>query len=429
MREDPRDYRARAALARHPVRALLGPLGDPQTALSAVHIAGSKGKGSTALLLEALLQRAGLHTGTYTSPHLQRWTERIRIDGRDIPVDRFVEIIEGLRPRVAALLAQDPDTAPSFFDVLTAAAFAAFRDAGVDCAIVETGIGGRLDATNVLDPLVTCITSVELEHTDKLGGTFADIAREKAGIARPGVPLVTGPLPREAMEVIHDHAARIGAPLWRLGEDFQMATRDGGTGEILLEVRAGKMHLEVPVRGSTPPCMLQNAALALVLASLTGLVPAATLADAAREALPRIRLPGRLEILREDPCVVVDGAHTESSMRALAAMLDALPARRRHLVISITRGKDPARLLAPLTGRASRLWVTRADAERSMTADAVAKALQAAGFEELHTEPDPLRALEAAQAGLTRDDLLCVTGSMYMAGLAREHLAPETRSA
>ena len=195
VRGDPRPYQTRARLAQLPVRALLSRVGNPEATLRVVHIAGSKGKGSTALYLEAILHAAGLGTGTFTSPHLQRWTERLRIDARESTEAEFAALLARLQPHVRALQLEDEDGAASFFDVLTAAAFLLFAQRGVDCAIVEAGIGGRLDATNVVQPRVSCITSLELEHTDKLGTHIAAIAEEKAGIIKKGVPVVVGPLP------------------------------------------------------------------------------------------------------------------------------------------------------------------------------------------------------------------------------------------
>jgi folylpolyglutamate synthase/dihydropteroate synthase len=205
--------RARLSLA--PVEALLARVGEPQRGLRVVHVAGSKGKGSTALLGEALLRAVGLSTGTFTSPHLERWTERFRIDGHEVPGDALAAAVTRLRPHVDALRqGADP---PSFFDVTTAAAFLLFAEAGVDVALVEVGLGGRLDSTNVVAPAVCCITSIELEHTEKLGDTLAAIAGEKAGIAKAGVPLVVGALPAEAAEVVEARARALGCPLARLG--------------------------------------------------------------------------------------------------------------------------------------------------------------------------------------------------------------------
>ena len=171
-----------------PVRALLARLGDPQLAQPCIHVAGSKGKGSTVLLCEALLSASGRRVGAFTSPHLERWTERIRIDGREVEAAALVAAFNEVRPHVEALLSEQPESAPSFFDATTAAALLCFRTAGVEWALLEVGLGGRLDSTNIVSPAVTCITSIELEHTDKLGHTLGAIAGEKAGILKAGVP-------------------------------------------------------------------------------------------------------------------------------------------------------------------------------------------------------------------------------------------------
>jgi dihydrofolate synthase/folylpolyglutamate synthase len=171
-----------ARLGLDPIRRLLARVGDPQAALSVVHVAGSKGKGSTALLVEALLRGLGERVATFTSPHLERWTERFRVDGREVEGERLLAAVERLRPHVDALRAEAPASAPTFFDVTTAAAMLLFAEARVDRAVLEVGLGGRLDSTNVVDPAVTCITTIELEHTDKLGTTPAALGAEQAGI-------------------------------------------------------------------------------------------------------------------------------------------------------------------------------------------------------------------------------------------------------
>ncbi len=207
-----------------PIRELMRRLGHPERGLPVIHIAGSKGKGSTALLVEAVLLAAGRRVGTFTSPHLERWTERFRIDGRDVEgptlaraVDRLRDHVEALRGGAAALL-------PSFFDATTAAAFLLFREAEVDFAVLEVGLGGRLDSTNVCVPVVTCVTSIELEHTDKLGSRLSEIAAEKAGILKGGVPAVLGTLPSEARDTILARADEVGAPVAEQGREFRDET-------------------------------------------------------------------------------------------------------------------------------------------------------------------------------------------------------------
>ena len=432
IRDDPRPYIERASLPRLPVQPLLERLGNPQDRLPAVHIAGSKGKGSTALLLESILERAGLRTGTFTSPHLQRWTERFRIDGSEMESSRFVAMLERLRPHVLELHQDCTDTAPGFFDVLTAAGLVEFADASVDCAIIETGIGGRLDATNVVTPRVSCITSVELEHTDKLGTTLAQVAREKAGIVKPGVPVVTGALPAEAERVIRERAAVQDAPLHAVDRDFAFSSEEIDDHRVAIRVDCHGQTFSATLPPNTAPCTVGNAALAIACAHQLDMVPPHRLASAVDEALSGTRLPARLEIVSEQPWIVIDGAHTEASVGALADLLDSLPAREIHLVVSMTAAKDAARVLAPLLQRARTIVVTAAEPQRSANEIGLARTLIDTGLDpkRLQSSADPREAIRMARDSLQADHLLCVTGSMYMAGLAREillsHQSPES---
>jgi len=418
---------ARLSLA--PVQAMLARIGDPQRGLRVVHVAGSKGKGSTALLCEALLRAAGVSTGTFTSPHLERWTERFRIDGREVPGDALAAAVTALRPHADAL--REGPEPPSFFDVTTAAAFRLFAEAGVDVAIVEVGLGGRLDSTNVAEPAVCCITSIELEHTDKLGDTLAAIAGEKAGIAKPGVPLVCGALPPEALAVAEARARALGCPLAVLGREIRFELLEEGIegsrfrfGEDAFEA---ELALAAPGRHQAA-----NAALALACTRRLGRLDDRTLRDAAGRAFARVELPGRVEIFARAPWIVVDGAHTAASARALAATLRRLPRRRSHLVLSVSAGKDLAAICQALAPEADVVTVTRAEAVRSLDPKLVADAVRAAaGRAEVRVVPNPHLALRAAREALGADDLLCAAGSFYLAGIARRVLrerAPESRT-
>ena len=384
VRTPPHTRSERERLGLAPIESLLGRVGNPHHGVPAIHVTGSKGKGSTALYTEALLSAAGIRAGVFTSPHLEEWTERIRIGGTPIGEAGFAEALERVRPAVAALHESDTDAAPAFFDTLVAAAFSVFADAPVDVAVVEAGIGARLDPTRVCRAVATCVTGVELEHVDRLGPTIADVAREKAAIARPGVPLVAGPMPEEARAVLEREAARVGAPLLRFGRDVTLrhgatarpgetartgprrgaADRReipgrGGTGSrgdlartaplasgdrwrgiagastsVAGERETVSLHTcaapaEIVVAGRTIPVtlrqpgrhMLGNAALALALANEAGALD--RLDDAAAgAALEAAVLPGRAEVLREAPLVIADGAHTRASIEALVEVLD-----------------------------------------------------------------------------------------------------------
>jgi dihydrofolate synthase / folylpolyglutamate synthase len=418
---------ARLSLA--PVRSLLARIGEPQRALRVLHIAGSKGKGSTALLCEALLRAAGVSTGTFTSPHLERWTERFRVDGSEVPGDALAAAVTGLRPHADAL--RDGPEPPSFFDVTTAAAFRLFADAGVDVAIVEVGLGGRLDSTNIVEPAVCCITSIELEHTDKLGDTLAAIAAEKAGIAKHGVPLVAGALPPEALAVVEARARELDCPLVRLGQELRFEVLDDGVDSSRFRFGDGSFEAELELAAAGRH-QAANAALALACARRLGRVDDGVLRAAAGRAFARVELPGRVEICARSPWLVVDGAHTAASARALAATLRRMPRRRSHLVLSVSAGKDLAAICEALVPEADVVTVTRAEAVRSLDPRLVAEAVRAvSGRAEVRVVPNPHLALRAARESLGADDLLCASGSFYLAGIARRVLRerePEGRT-
>ncbi|HVN38720.1 MAG TPA: folylpolyglutamate synthase/dihydrofolate synthase family protein [Myxococcota bacterium] len=406
-----------------PIRALLARLGNPERALPVVHVAGSKGKGSTALLTEAILRGAGRRVGTYTSPHLERWTERFRVDGVEIDGSRLAAAVDQVRPHVEALCAGDARTAPTFFDAITAAALALFAEARVECAVLEVGLGGRLDSTNACEPAVTCITSIELEHTDRLGNSLAAIAAEKAGILKRGIPAVVGRLPDEALEVVERRAAEVGAPIARFGRDFEGELLDGDLEGSRIRLRDGALETatRLPLLGAPS---VHNAALALACARrlLGDAVPAPALAELARSSLASVELPGRIEVVRRRPLILVDAAHTADSAQALASVLERL-ARPLRLVLSISEGKDVAAILAPLLPLASSLVLTRAEPVRSMAPEALASlASRLAPDLPALVEEDPRVAVRSARARCADTDAMCVTGSVYLAGIARSEL-------
>lgn len=402
-----------------PIRALLARIGNPEQRLSVVHVAGSKGKGSTALLTEAVLGAAGERVGTFTSPHLERWTERFRIDGREVAGDMLAAAVERLRPHVDALRTESPNRAPTFFDATTAAALLLFAEAGLDRAVLEVGLGGRLDSTNVVDPAVSCITTIELEHTNVLGTTHAAIAREKAGIVKPGRPVVVGALPPEARDVVLERAAEVGAPVQLVGRDFEVEAKDAGLDGIDVAYRdeAGAIEARLPALGLHNA---ENAALAIACARLLHPREPARIARAAREGLARAELPGRAEIVGRAPWLVADGAHTAASAYALAAALVPLSRAHVHLVLSISAGKDLAAILGAVLPLADQLTLTRAQAVRSLDPAEVAAASRVArpGLD-LRVVPNPHLALRAARESAAPNHLVVATGSVYLAGIAR----------
>jgi dihydrofolate synthase/folylpolyglutamate synthase len=413
VRDDPRPYAERAPHSGRALRALLARAGVPLEGPRYLHIAGSKGKGSVALMAEALLRAAGEPTGTYTSPHLQRWNERVRIDGAPVDDDALVAALERLRPHVLAIDVRHPDLAPGFFDLITATGLLSFHHAGCRAVVLETGLGGRYDATNAVQPAACCITSVELEHTDKLGPTLAEVAWHKAGIVKPGVPVVTGVLPREAAEVVAAEAGRADSPLLTPDRAWQVNARAEGRGQRLeitwrWEGHPRSARVTIPHLGRH---MAVNAALALMLTRAAGY-------DVDAGALAGCALPARVQVLRSRPWLVVDAAHTPASLAALGVALDTIPARERHFVVSTTRGK-PQEALARVLAGAAAVTVTRADTMRSMPARELAAALR--DFDAnlpVAVEDDPSLALRRATEHLDPHALLCACGSTYLAGIA-----------
>ena len=282
-RERRTDYTYRR-LDLQPIQSLLDSLGSPEKSLSIIHVAGSKGKGSTCLFAEQLLIGLGERGGTFTSPHLESWIERFRIDGQPIEEATLVGAVDRLRPLVEALRAGPEATRPSFFDATTAVALLVFAEAGVDRVLLEVGLGGRLDSTNAVSPEVTCITSIELEHTDKLGETEAEIASEKAGILKLGVPAIVGPLKPEALEAVRQVSDRVGAPRVEWGAAFEVAS-DPGSGQSGWHFReAGGFGVSAYLGVAGKPARI-NAGLALACVRALGAYDDGTVAAAVREAL------------------------------------------------------------------------------------------------------------------------------------------------
>ena len=422
IRSEPSAAPARERRGLAPMEELLRRLGHPHRALRCVHIAGSKGKGSTVLMIEAAMEALGLRTGAYTSPHLEHWTERFRLSGRPISERLLDRTLERLRPHVDALTRERPALAPSFFDVLSAAALLLFRDARIDYAILETGLGGRIDSTNVVRPEVTCITSIEREHTARLGTEIPRIAREKAGIVKQGVPLVMGRVPAAAERVIRARAREMAAPVFGIDAEIGAAFSPGAGGCRLGMPAGDGGRMAIELRHPAL-FMVHNAALALACLDRLGLLAGAGERRRAARAIAGAPLPGRGEILGPAPLIVIDGAHTRESAAALAALLDSLAHDAMDLVVSLGADKDPAEVLPELLARARRVYTTAAESTRSRPAAELASRVRdLAPALDVRALPDPAHALCAALPPLAEQDLLCIAGSMYLAGAARRIL-------
>ncbi|RMF85351.1 MAG: bifunctional folylpolyglutamate synthase/dihydrofolate synthase, partial [Nitrospirae bacterium] len=313
---------------------LLARLGDPQAAVPALHVAGTNGKGSVCAVAEAVLRAHGERTGLYTSPHLDHPRERIAVGGRPLSEAAFEAAVEGLARRLAQVA---PGLPYSYFDFLTALAFTLFAEEGLSAAVVETGLGGRLDSTRLCHPRATCLTPIARDHTAVLGHDLAAIAREKAGILRPGVPCACASQPPEAAAALAAAAREVGAPLLLFGEDF--AAEAGAAGLRYRPLRGPELELPLPLPGRH---QVVNTACALASCELfldRPLEPEAT-----RRALSSVHWPGRLERLGG---VLLDGAHNRAGARALGEYLRTCP-RPLWLVWGMLEHKDPEGFVAAL---------------------------------------------------------------------------------
>ncbi|MDA8290844.1 MAG: Mur ligase family protein [Actinomycetota bacterium] len=403
------------------VEGLVSAIGDPQDAYGVVHVTGTNGKGSTTRICSSLLASAGVSVGTYTSPHLERLNERMARNGEPIGDDELVEQLTSLAALEEFLVRRDAwPTPPTWFELVTTAAFRWFADVAVEAAVVEVGLGGRYDATNVADGAVAVVTNVDLDHTEILGSTREEIAAEKAGIVKAGSVLVLGERDPGVAGVVVAEAEAVGASevLCR-GVDFECVANGPAHGGRVLDIRtpgAAYDGLYLPLFGSHQG---DNAAAALVAAE--ALLGTPLPEDVVAEAFAATVVPGRLEIVGRRPLVVLDGAHNRAGVDALHAALDddfASPARI-VAVVGCLRGRDPGELLAAL--RSDRLCAVVACAPpspRALPASAVAEAASALGIESSRADGVDA-ALEMAVAKAGADDLVLVTGSLYVVGSAR----------
>jgi len=401
------------------VRDLLQLLGDPQKGMRLVHVAGTKGKGSTSAMLAAIYRAAGLRTGLYTSPHLHTVRERMQVDGTPIRREGFSRVMAEVASAVERV------EGITSFEALTAAGLLCFRQAGVDVAVLEVGMGGRLDATNVVEPFVSVITSISRDHTATLGDSLQAIAAEKAGIIKRGVPVVSAGQAPEVADVLAGLARETQSPLEWVGCDWGYAA--GAWSDTVQS-----LSLQPPVRFSAAAStyrtallgehQIENAVLALAAASHTppelGVGPAHW-----RDGLESVRWPGRLELVAREPYVVLDGAHNDDSFRRLGQALDRhFPHERLHLVFGASRDKDLAAMLEAIRRPGLAIYGCRSGHGRSAELDAIAEASRLSGLEAARYESVP-EALWAAVAAAEPGDCVCVAGSLFVVAAAREAIA------
>lgn len=405
------------------MRALADRLGNPHRQLKFVHVAGSKGKGSVCEMVASALGACGYTVGLFTSPHLADVRERIRLGGDMISQYAFAQAATKVRDAAAGLPAKHQDV--TYFEAITAMALCYFADKAVDVAVLEVGLGGRLDSTNVVTPEASAITSIQLEHTALLGETLGEIAREKAGIMKPGVTTFTMPQAPEVMEVFRATAAEVGATLAVLGEDVDFSWRFvaahdmGPHARVSVSTKRSEYeHLPVPLPGEH-----QAANCGLVLAMLDKLRERGFEAperDVARglAATPR---NGRLEMLLTDPRLVIDGAHTRESV---AALVNSIGAHIRYdsmvVIFGCASDKNLDGMLTEVARGADKVIFTRsADNPRAADPAELERRFVELSGKMAQTEPTLKDAINTAARAVTREDLICVTGSFYLAGEAK----------
>jgi dihydrofolate synthase/folylpolyglutamate synthase len=439
---------------------LLGLVGSPHVSLPAIHIAGTKGKGSTAAILSSVLNQAGYQVGRFTSPHLSTVRERLCIGDRLCSEEEFARLIAALIPAVRQIDEWAEKRGylhgPTYFEIVTAAAFLWFAEQNVQIAVIEVGLGGRLDATNVCRPLVTVITSISFDHTEQLGYSLSSIAREKAGIIKPGVPTVSGVTATEALEVIEAVCQQVKSPLYQLRRDFDyhfhrpqvpegkppawceiplftrfdflVASSTAFPGE-----RAGHQQdhprtnfepvytaLDLPLLGQHQAA---NAAVAVATIEQLRARGFEVSESALRDGLRHTSWPARVEILSRRPVVIVDGAHNEASIRALLETIREYFGRRPLKVLfGTSRDKDIPAMLRQLIPECSLLIMTqyRSSFRAAAAEDLVRTALiLGASDNQLALEPDPVSGWQKLKADGKDEDILCVTGSLFLAGELR----------
>lgn len=411
------------------ISALMDVLGEPQRAYPSIHITGTNGKTSTARMIEALLAAFDLRTGRYTSPHVQSVTERISLDGAPIEAERFIETYNDIKPYVEMVDAAQ-EFRLSFFEVLTGMAYAAFADAPVDVAVVEVGMGGSWDATNVIDGSVAVVTPIDLDHTDRLGGTPAEIAVEKAGIVKQDATVILAQQPVDAAQVMLKKAVEVDATVAREGMEFGVVSREVAVGGQLVNLRGlGGEYGEIflPLYGAH---QAHNAAVALAAVEAffgIGSEHARTLdLDTVRKAFAAVTSPGRLEVVRRSPTVVLDAAHNPAGARACAdGITESFGFSRLIGVVGASDDKDVKALLEAFEPIFAEVVVTQNSSHRAMNADELASvAVEVFGDDRVVVEPRLDDALEAAITLAEEESEFAgagvlVTGSVITVGEAR----------
>jgi len=406
------------------IRALLHELGDPHLRYPTVHVGGTSGKGSTCTMIAAIAQASGRRTGLHTKPHLHSMTERARVDGIPVSRERFAELLGAMMPaidRVTATLGR-----PTYYETLLALAFVHFAAERVGVAVIEVGLGGRLDGTNVVQAEVSAITSVGYDHTDVLGDTLEAIAREKGGIARAGVPLVVGAVPDAAERILRECARTAGAPFVRVADVVSIeaaSPRPPFVQAVIATTPSARYEIALPVHG-----LFQIANAATAIAAIERL-PDALRPDArsVERGFARVAIPGRMEVFAGAPPCVLDIAHNEEKASSLVASLRTeFRNRRMHYVVAVGESKDARQILATLSGLPASFTFTGFDVVgRHAIEPSRLVALAASMGIAARAIREPRDALDDVRRAADRDDVVVVTGSTFVVATLREALLRE----
>lgn len=405
----------------HRVEAALEKLGNPEKELQVIHVAGTNGKGSTSAMMASILNEAGYRVGFYSSPHLQDFSERFRLNGVPISENDLDFVTEKIKP-VMEEIARDPELGrPSFFEVVTVLAFVYFAYKKVDVLILEVGLGGRLDATNVVYPLASVITSIGLDHTEYLGTTLSEIAFEKAGIIKHNIPVITGVTKPEAFQVIFEQAKARDADLYSPINQANWERLDADLRHQTLNLTLDDNQFSELKLGLLGEHQIRNAVVALKTLDILKKYFTALDEQVIRNGLFKVSWPGRLELIRENPPVLLDGAHNLEGIIALASFLARVKKNYNNLyiVMSILKDKNIKAMIAKMVPLTTQIIFTQNHNLRASSAEQVKQILadQAINIEII---PDFETAINTVLAKAKNDDLVCITGSLYTIAEARD---------
>ncbi len=409
------------------MRGLLETIGNPQERIPAVHIAGTKGKGSTAVMIASILQAAGYRVGLFTSPHISKFEERMTVNGIQPSETEIVALVNELLEPVGQLDQELGGMSPTYFEITTAMAWQFFAQQQADIVVLEVGLGGRLDATNVCKPEVCVITSISRDHTHLLGSEIHQIAREKAGIVKTGVAVISGVVNSPAQEVIAEVCEQRDAPLSQLNSDFQYRHQREPDAQAIggrVTVQAGRQSfddLPLPLIGEH---QAHNATLAVMAVSELADRGWKINIDAIRFGLEQVQWPARIEVVGQNPLVIVDAAHNWASISALIQTLDEhFPEKSRIAIFAATRDKDVQGMLRQLLPRFDTIILTcYLSNPRSVPVELLFAMTRTVSDRHVHLAPDPQTAWNMAHKLAGPQDLICITGSFFIAAEVRELL-------